>query len=395
MISIIEKSQCSGCSACYSTCPINCIQMISDAEGFYYPVVNTEKCIECRKCEKVCPYLNDLTLEAATRKVFVCQNRSLPIRQDSTSGGVFSALSQYVIDRNGIVFGAAFDKQFCINHKGGRSLDSLANFRGSKYVQSWMGDTFRDVRAELEKDQWVLFSGTPCQVAGLNAYLGKKYEKLVLMDIVCYSISSPGIWKQFLEYISRQIPISEIERIKFRDKTKYGYEYTQMTFFDRNGEVLYSAGPETNPMLRSFVSNTSTRPSCYSCPFKTIDRVSDFTAWDCYNVFQYDKKMDDNKGTSHLMIHSNKGLEIMKELSKYLAFFEVDSERAVKSEPAMTECAKPSDIRQPFFDLYQSNKNVFDTYFKDTSRVKIERFLRHALSKIGVYKTVKRLLKGN
>lgn len=394
MIKITDKSKCTGCSACYSACPISCIQMKKDEEGFYYPLADASKCIRCGKCEKVCPVLNEHKPDTNVRKVYICQNKSIEVRKDSTSGGVFSALSQYVIDRGGIVFGAEFDDKFCVRHGSGETSEDLGKFRGSKYVQSWMGDTFKAVQDELKKDRWVLFSGTPCQVAGLNAFLGKKYEKLVLMDIVCYSISSPGIWEQFLEKIGKSIPIDQVAKIKFRDKTKYGYEYTLMTFYDKNGKVLNSEGPESNPMLRSFVSNTSTRPSCYDCKFKTVDRVSDFTVWDCYNIYKYDKGMDDNQGTSHLIVHSSKGISMLDEIGHYLSLQEVNAKQAIASEPAMTECAQPSEMREKFFATYKTGDNVFNSFFQYTRKVKLERILRYWLSVLGVYKYVKRLMKG-
>lgn len=394
MIIITDKTKCTGCSACCNACPVGCIQLEKDEEGFYYPLVEEKRCLDCGRCEKVCPMLNSREPDAEIRKVFICQNKSFSIRQDSTSGGVFSALSQYVIDRKGVVFGVEFDEKFCVRHSFVDNVESIEKFRGSKYVQSWVGNTYKRVQEELKKDRWVLFSGTPCQVAGLDAFLGKKYEKLILMDIVCYSVSSPGVWIQFKEYISRKIPFCKVSKIKFRDKMKYGYEYTQMTFYDKNGKEVYSAGPESNPMLRSFVSNTSTRPSCYKCKFKTVDRASDFTAWDCYNVYQYNRKWDDNKGTSHLMVHTKKGLEMLEDISKCMELREVDADKAVKSEPAMTECASPSEKREEFFSTFKSGKNVFDYYFQDTGKIKLERFLRSSLSKIGIYKYVKRLMKG-
>lgn len=330
------------------------------------------------------------------KKVYICQNKDSEIRFDSTSGGFFSAIANYVIDRQGFVFGAEFDENWNVVHGYGTEKKDLIRFRGSKYVQSDLKDTFQNVKNLLNDDRWVLFTGTPCQVAGLSSFLGKDYEKLVLMDIVCYSISSPIIWKAFLQHLIKynKLDLTKVTRIKFRDKTQYGYEYTLMTFYDKDQKELYSSGPESNQMLRSFVSNTSTRPSCYNCAFKNIERVSDFTAWDCYNVYKYKKSLDDNQGTSHVMIHSQKGERIIKELAETLTLYEVDLNEAVESEPAMVECAKPSKLRHDFFSSIASGQDVFDIYFKENIKIKIERFLRKILSKTGLYSLVKRMIKG-
>ena len=330
------------------------------------------------------------------RRVYICQNKDEIIRMDSTSGGVFSALAQYVLDRNGVVFGAEFDKTYKVIHGMGKTTADLSKFRGSKYVQSNMGDIFKDVKELLQAGRWVLFTGTPCQVAGLKSFLGKEYKNLVLMDFVCFSISSPGVWKQYLSHLQNNgiICLDEVADIKFRDKSRFGYEYTFMTFYDKEGHKLLDSGPETNQMLRSFVSNTVTRPSCYKCACKTVERVSDFTALDCYNIYKYDKKMDDNKGTSHLMVHNEKALEILEGLKQYLFITEVDFQEAVKSEPAMTECSTPSEIRASFFSKFSNNKDPFNEYFKDSVRVKAERLIRKIFSSIGLYKYIKRILKG-
>lgn len=329
------------------------------------------------------------------RKAYICQNLTEKIRKDSTSGGVFTAIAKYVLDRGGVVFGAAFDEQFRVAHRWTDTFDGLSAFRGSKYVQSHLGITFRDIKQFLESGRWVLFTGTPCQVQGLKNYLQKDYEHLVLMDIVCYSISSPEVWEQYLRHLEKRgiVNRTDVDHIKFRDKSKYGYEYTLMTFYGKDGKVLHESGPESNQLLRSFVSNTSTRPSCYNCPCKKVERASDFTVWDCYNVYQYDKSWDDNKGTSHIIVQSEKGAGIFQEL--HLKIKEVNLAFAVHSEPAMIECASPSKAREAFFSALAESTDgqIFDRFFQDTARVKAEHFARAALSKTGLYSKAKRMIK--
>lgn len=395
MISISDKTKCSGCFACYNACPVNCIKMLQDEEGFYYPEADAAKCINCGLCKKTCPILNPVGTDSNIRKVFICQNKSVDIRLDSTSGGVFSALAQYVLNRDGIVFGAEFGKDFAVRHGSCDKPEELVRFRGSKYVQSYVGNVYQQVRDYLTEGRWVLFTGTPCQVAGLSKFLGRKHKKLILMDIVCYSISSPGVWEQYLRHIEKsgKVKLKETGRLKFRDKSKYGYDYSLMAFYDKNENVLFSEGAESSQMLRSFVTNTSTRLSCYECQFKGTERVSDFTVWDCYNIYQYDKTMDDDKGSSHMMVHTQKGMDMLPELYEYLMMKEVDTNKAVNSEPAMCEPAKPGDMREAFFEEYKKGGDVFDIYFKDSYRVKGERALRRLLSMMGLYKKVKRILK--
>lgn len=394
MIEIKDKSNCCGCTACAMSCPTNAISMESDEEGFLYPKVNYHKCINCNKCTRVCPIINSSVQTSYERKVYICQNKDEKVRLDSTSGGVFSTLAKYVLDRNGYVFGAKFDKNWKVVHGFTKKEEDLGEFRGSKYVQSYVGDTFQLVKQFLKEDKWVLFTGTPCQIEGLHKYLGKDYERLILMDIVCYSISSPGVWEAYLDHLDKagKIHKSEVSKIKFRDKTRYGYEYTLMTFYDESGKVLFESGPESNQMLRSFVSNTSTRPSCYDCKFKKINRVSDFTAWDCYNVYTYDTDLDDNKGTSHVLIHNEKAENMLGELSKSLLLKRVDLDKAVKSEPAMIQCANPNINRTAFFQTFQK-EDPFNIYFQETIRTHIEKSLRIIFSKIGLYRFAKRMLK--
>lgn len=329
------------------------------------------------------------------KRVFICQNSNAEIRLDSTSGGVFSAISSAIINKSGVVFGACFDDNFDIVHSYATSIEQLHLFRGSKYVRSKLGDTFTIVKNFLDDGRYVLFTGTPCQVAGLKLFLKKEYEKLYTMDLVCYSISTPESWRYYLEYlrVHNKISLDQVSRIKFRDKSKYGYEYSQMTFYDKESKIIYSAGPETDKFLRSFVSKSSTCTGCFKCKYKTVNRVCDFTAWDCYNVYEYNKNMDDNQGTNHLMIHSEKGYRLFLEISSKIKFTEVDVQKAVDSEPAMTEVALPGELHGKFENLIKNDKNPFEVYFNDSLRVKIERMMRKFFSKIGVYKYIKRILK--
>ena len=187
MINIIKKQNCCGCYACYNICSQKCINMQSDAEGFWYPLVDTKQCTDCGLCEKVCPILNKIIVENHP-VAYACINKDSKIRELSSSGGLFTIIAEKVIANNGVAFGAGFDGEFNVVHSCTNRMDGLANFRGSKYVQSCIGDTYKQVKDFLRQGRQVLFSGTPCQIAGLRSYLGKDYDNLICLDIVCHGV---------------------------------------------------------------------------------------------------------------------------------------------------------------------------------------------------------------
>lgn len=204
MIDIKEKKECCGCNACAQRCPKSCITMREDSEGFLYPEVDKEICIDCGICEKVCPVM----YQGNKRKplaVYAVKHKNNEIRLSSSSGGVFTALAESVIDEGGVVFGAKFDDNWCVVHSYSETKEGLAAFRGSKYLQSRIGDSFKKVECFLKANRKVLFSGTPCQIAGLKRFLRKEYDNLLTVDFVCHGVPSPGVWREYLnEETARQ-----------------------------------------------------------------------------------------------------------------------------------------------------------------------------------------------
>lgn len=396
MIEIIDKTKCNGCSACAAGCPANAIKMENDTEGFLYPSIDSVICTGCGLCIKICPVKTPKKQEKFIQHTYICQNKDERVRLDSTSGGVFSAVAGYILNRDGIIYGAAFDDDFVVKHIKIQSEEELEKLRGSKYVQSVIEPCYKEIEKFLEQERWVLFTGTPCQIEGIKSYLKKEYKTLLLMDIACYSVSSPMAWEKFKLYLQKieKIDISKVKKIKFRDKTHFGYEYTLMALYDISGNELWASGPESNKMLRGFVSNSITRPSCYNCAFKKQYRVSDFTVWDCYNVYQYSNEMDDNKGTSHILIQSEKGMEVFQEISMQLNLIEVDTEKAVSTEPAIKYSAEPSNNRDKFMLALANDNNgeSYDLFFPDTIKVMLNRNIRVLLSKTGLYSKVKRFV---
>lgn len=388
-IKIEEKDLCCGCTACYSICPKNAIEMVRDKEGFLYPRVNKEKCINCGMCKRVCPILNKDELNNFKPRAYLFQNKNEKIREDSTSGGFFSSIGEYVIENNGIVYGAAFDKDFVVNHEGATKIEELKKFRKSKYVQSNQNDCFKAIKQNLEKGKLVCYSGTPCQVGGLKSYLRKEYENLILIDIMCHSVPSPLVFERYKNYILKKMNANKILSVNFRDKIKYGYKYPMMTVETDNG--IYSEGIDTDPYLRAFFSDVSVRPSCYNCQFKTMKRVSDITIWDCFNINEIDKSFDDDKGTTRLLIQSEKGEQLLKKL-KNIKLKELDINIATKRVKEMTSSVNYNDKRKAFFENIDNN-NVFEKYYPINAKTKLNSFIRKTLAVTGVYSSVKSFAK--
>lgn len=393
-IQIDDKSKCCGCTACKNICPQNAIEMKEDDEGFLYPNVNMDKCVNCGLCKKVCPIINKVPEKKTEQKAYVVNNKDENVRSQSTSGGAFTAIAEYVIDNNGVVFGAAFDKDFNVEHTYVTTKEDLKKFRGSKYVQSDLKNTFQEVKEFLNKGKIVCFSGTPCQIEGLKKFLGKDYEKLITVDIVCHAVPSPKFWKLYLKYQKNKLNISNIWNIKFRDKSNYGYKYSTMSI--KYDDKKYYEGVETDPFLRAFFGDLSDRPSCYNCAFKKQYRVSDITVWDCFTIEEFDKKLDDDKGTTRILIHSNKGRFLFENIKNKFYYSEVKPELLVKGVKEMYKSVKENPHRTEFWEdinLMETEK-VMEKYFPvKTIRVKSERLLRRTLSKTKFYKKTKKFVK--
>lgn len=393
-IQIDDKSKCCGCTACKSICPQNAIEMKEDEEGFLYPSINMDKCVNCGLCKKVCPVLNKVLEKKIEQKAYVVNNKDENIRSQSTSGGAFTAIAEYVIDNGGVIFGATFDKDFNVEHTYVTKKDDLRKFRGSKYVQSNLKNTFQEAKEFLNQGKLVCFSGTPCQIEGLKKFLGRDYENLITVDIVCHAVPSPKFWRVYLNYQKNRLKISKISDIKFRDKSNYGYKYSTMSI--KYDDKKYSEGVETDPFLRAFFGDLSDRPSCYNCAFKKQYRVSDITIWDCFTIEDFDKKLDDDKGTTRILIHSKVGKEIFEKIKNKFYYSEINPEKLVNGVKEMYKSVKINPNRAQFWKDINSmeEKEVIEKYFPiNTLKVKSERIIRRTLSKTKFYKTTKKFVK--
>ena len=305
---IVEKKECCGCTACVHMCPANCITMQEDEEGFLYPVIEEEKCIHCHKCVGVCPVRNTKQINTKT-ETFVGYSTDEEIRKQSSSGGIFSVVAEWIIQQKGVVFGAAFDDNFEVHHIAIETKAELEKLRGSKYVQSRMENIYLEVKQYLKMKRKVLFTGTACQIAGLKNYLNREDENLYTIDVLCHGVPSPKIWRMYLDEKQKQYH-SSIEKCEFRNKENGWKKYSINILF--SDKQQYMVRYFEDDFMGMFLGNIDLRPSCHACHFKGFPRISDMTIGDCWGIENHMPDMDDDKGTSVIMVHSSNGKRMLE-----------------------------------------------------------------------------------
>lgn len=402
MIEIKAKKDCSGCHACANICPQRCIEMKSDEEGFLYPIVNKDVCINCGLCENVCPVINQ-NEPRKPLKVYAAKNKNEEVRMQSSSGGVFTLMAENVIKEGGVVFGAKFNDNWDVVHAWTDNIEGIAVFRGSKYVQSTIGNTYQEAKQFLEQGRKVLFSGTPCQIAGLNKYLRKEYDNLLTVDIVCHGVPSPLVWHTYLNEISKtnfkcssekkSILLSKddsfvIRSISFRDKTngwkRYGfricYDFLKSSKDSKSNfykEKVFFQRSEKNIYMKGFLNNLYLRPSCYHCFARSGKSNSDISIGDFWGVHKYYPNFDDNKGISMILINSKKGksaydmIEVLNIESTY--------NQAMNGNPCLEYSVEQTDDRRIFWEKFSilGLESIYQLCKKNTPS-----FLRRVVNKL-------------
>ena len=304
-ITIHDQQLCCGCSACYSLCPKAAIAMCEDEEGFQYPQVDRQKCVDCGLCVQKCP-LHAGNHAPETQHFYAVKHGQEAVRAASSSGGVFSALAEAVIGRSGIVYGAAYNEDFHVSHirTAGAEWQKL---RSSKYVQSNMGDAFSQVKEDLQKGNEVLFTGTPCQVAGLKAYLaGMDTSGLLTVDLICHGVPSPKVWRDYLALLKKKRK-KEIGSINFRNKEGCGWHSSNLRIESANGEIMLEKSQKEGFFFQLFFKHWVIRPSCFSCQYANLNRVGDLTIGDYWGVENAHPELDDDKGLSLVLANTAKG----------------------------------------------------------------------------------------
>lgn len=355
MVVINEKKDCCGCKACIQVCPVNAIESEVDFEGFTYPKVNIDLCINCDKCDKACPIQNKEDTGLNCPECYVGYSEDENLRMDSSSGGIFSEIAKWILNNDGIVYGAALDSENHLKHVGISDASDLDKLRGSKYVQSDIGCSYYLVKKNLENGKMVLFSGTPCQIAGLHSFLGKKYDNLYLVDLLCHGVPSPLVWDIYTNEIEEKYG-AKISNTSFRDK-KRGWNDYQVKMQLVNGTLIEEVFKENNYM-KLFLKNICLRPSCYECRFKNVVRVSNITLGDAWGIENIYPDMFDNKGTSIIISHDVKGQEILDAIRNRVVIKRCELDKVLPSNADSRKSVKMHPRREKLFFYIQKEKNI-------------------------------------
>lgn len=364
---ICEKSKCLGCFACYNICPKNAIEMKEDECGFIYPTIKKDICINCDLCKKICPEWNKKHREKQPL-CYAAQVVDKDKMSSSSSGGIASEISEHFLKNEGIVYGVAITDDIICKHIRVDKIDNLSKLKGSKYVHSYIGNTFQNVKKDLLANKDVLFIGTPCQVAGLKQYLMKNYENLFCIDLICHGVSS----QQFLKTELANYNISKIKKLTFRNKDKF---YLKVQDDKNNIKEI-----KDSFYLKGFLNGLTYRENCYNCKFATIEREGDITLGDFWGIDEnsklYPKK---GYGVSLVLINNDKAMEMFKSILDHIEYEERPLEEAIKNNAQLRNSTKMPKNYYKFIKLtkkYKFNKAFVISYPMAYVKMKVKKFLR-------------------
>lgn len=357
MIEIKDKEQCSGCYACVSVCPKNCISMKADEEGFWYPEVNKDICIQCNLCEKICPVIKNEYAKDKEVNAYVSYTKDDETRMKSSSGGLFTMFAEEVINKGGVVFGAAFDDKFLVHHVAIERIEELKIIQGSKYLQSRIENTYKDAQNYLNQGRKILFSGTACQIAGLKSFLRKEYDNLFTIDVLCHGVPSPKVWQKYINEKEKEKEYNcLIKQIEFRNKVTGWKKYSlKMTF---SNSKIYTEVFPIDEYMRLFLRDICLRPSCHDCKFKSLNRPADITLGDCWGIENYMPDMDDDKGTSVVLVHSKKGQTMLDCLADKINIKAAEVDKALPPTADSRKSVSMHPNRKKFFENLNKGASV-------------------------------------
>lgn len=367
----MKNNLCYGCTACSAVCPNNSIKIITNEKGFNEPVINHETCLKCELCEKVCPIYN-IQMNVVSNNLYAFINKNNEDRMKSTSGGFFSALSDCILHDGGVVYGAAFSNDFSVVHIRATSSSERNRQRGSKYVQSVLNNTYKMVKEDLLDSKKVLFTGTPCQISGLNNYLkctNIDTSLLVTCDFICHGTASPKIWDSYVSFIQKKTK-NKVKEVLFRDKS-LGWHHPLLSFVFENHQISLDEGHD--PFYQLYYSNCIMKEACYSCQFTSKKRCSDITMADCWGIENTDYSLDDNKGISLVMINTSKG-------NNYFEIIKTDN---------FVKRITYNNIKQPHLNHPVVKSKKYDIFWKEFHNKRFS----YILNKYGNYSFYRKFIK--
>lgn len=336
----MSRKGCCGCGLCKNVCPVQAITMTMHQDGFAYPIIDQAKCVNCGACRNGCPLGNTVPVDVSSKAYIGYYSKEDTLRK-STSGAIFSAFADYVLENHGVIYGAGFDKHMCVKLQRAETEDEYALFRGSKYVQCDMQDVYGDIRRDLQDGRWVFVAATPCMIAAVKEYVdGTQATKLLTCDLICNGVSSPRIWSLYVEELERKYHKKVVD-YQFRTKLK-GYLKSMdeiITFDTGEKKVLTSSADKYNNHV--YYANAATRPSCTECKFATKERVGDITIGDASHLLSATKDIDTSMGASVYFINSEKGMRIYAGLCDRITAKEVPLEKAYSLR--MLQCNKEAE----------------------------------------------------
>ena len=393
MPKLANKEICTGCMACMNACPKAAISFEADEEKFLMPFVDERKCVECHLCERACPEVQEI-FHQNTGEVDVYAGWNKTDRRVSSSGGAFSSIARYVLEKGGDVYGVTLDEHLICKHIGVDSEEGLDHLRGSKYIQSCIGETFKQAKQKLLADKYVLFTGTPCQISGLKSYLGKDYLKLITIDLICHGVPSQASFNSYLKKLKNRLGKDEGEEFtnyEFRRRDGWGFAPSVTTTMN-NCRTLYGVDAL---YMSAFDKAAIFRKSCYSCHYATTARVGDFSIGDFWGLGHQGIpfKHDMTKGVSLLIVNSEKGREIFKALGNDNFYEQRTLEEAAAGNHNLTKVSSLPENRDLVIKAFLNDNMTLDDI--ETSYRLIDRSLKKRLSslseRLGLYDIVKKL----
>lgn len=377
-----NNQKCSGCRACINICPVGAIQEGKDVLGFFYPKLNIEKCVDCGLCEKVCHIDSAEFHDKNEQKFFAGQNRDERILKDSSSGGIFYALASHIIDEQGVVYGVCFDEDWNVLHGRATDKKEIEKFCGSKYVQSNCLSIYRNIAEDLKNNRKILFSGTPCQCEGVLKYVKQKRlsdENLILVDFVCHGVGSPQIWSQYIQQLTKER--GRIATYTFRNK-ELGWKKFRTKIINTMGEDISKNKYSFFELYRSLLI---TRSSCFECCFTSFQRCADITLGDFWNIDSVENDFDVDKGVSEILVNSQKGLSLLKEIADKV--YTIECEAKDCWQPHLEYAAERPSGRAQFEEYYIANsfESVLKKYGRGTLIGKCKKFFIPIVKRLGLY----------